>query len=78
MAEGACRVLGADVSVAVTGVAGPDAQEGVEPGTVYFASVVDGVTEAGMLRVPGDRERVRWLTVITVLDHLRRRLLAGG
>ena len=76
MAEGACRVLGCDVAVSVTGVAGPDTQEGVAPGTVFYASVVDGVTEAGMLRVPGDRERVRWLTVITVLDHLRRRLLA--
>jgi nicotinamide-nucleotide amidase len=78
MAVGACRVLGCDVAVAVTGVAGPEPQEGVEPGTVFYASVVDGVTEAGMLRVPGDRERVRWLTVITVLDHLRRRLLATG
>jgi nicotinamide-nucleotide amidase len=77
MAEGACRALGCDVSLAVTGVAGPEPQEGVEPGTVYFASVVDGITEAGALRIPGDRERVRWLTVITVLDHLRRRLLAA-
>ena len=32
MAEGACRVLGCDVAVAVTGVAGPDTQEGVPVG----------------------------------------------
>jgi nicotinamide-nucleotide amidase len=77
MAEGACRVLGCDVSLAVTGVAGPASQEDLALGTVHFATVVDGATEAGTLRVPGDRERVRWLTVVTVLDHLRRRLMAA-
>ena len=34
MARGACEVLGTDVSVATTGVAGPDAWEGIPPGTV--------------------------------------------
>jgi nicotinamide-nucleotide amidase len=76
MAEGACRALGADVAVATTGVAGPGTQEGVQPGTVFVATTVDGVTETGMLRFPGDRERVRQFSVITVLDQLRRRLLA--
>ncbi len=76
MAEGACRALGADVAVATTGVAGPDEQEGVAVGTVFFATTVDGVTETGMVRFPFDRERIRQFTVITVLDHLRRRLLA--
>jgi nicotinamide-nucleotide amidase len=37
MAAGACRLLGADVSVAVTGVAGPDDQDGEPPGTVWLA-----------------------------------------
>ena len=35
MAAGARRVLGADVGVAVTGVAGPDEQEGHPVGTVF-------------------------------------------
>jgi nicotinamide-nucleotide amidase len=76
MSEGACRVLDADVGLATTGVAGPAEQEGIAPGTVFFASTIDGVTETGMVRFPGDRERVRQFSVITVLDHLRRRLLA--
>jgi nicotinamide-nucleotide amidase len=42
MATGVCRVLSADVSVAVTGVAGPDPQDGQEPGTVWMATCVDG------------------------------------
>lgn len=74
MSEGACRVLGADVGVAVTGVAGPTDQEGVPPGTVFLATTVDGVTETAMTRFPGDREMSRQFSVITVLDHLRRRL----
>ena len=76
MAEGACRVLGCDVAVATTGVAGPAEQEGVPAGTVFFATTVDGVTETGMIRFPFDRERTRQFTVITVLSNLRRRLIA--
>lgn len=77
MSEGACRVLGSDVGIAVTGVAGPAEQEGVPAGTVFLASTVDGVTETAMLRFPGDREQIRQFSVITVLDHLRKRLVAG-
>jgi len=76
MSEGACRLLGSDIALATTGVAGPDPLEGVAPGTAFLATTVDGVTEVGMVRFPGDRERVRQFCVITVLDHLRRRLLA--
>lgn len=37
MAEGVARALEADVSVAVTGVGGPDEQDGQPPGTVWVA-----------------------------------------
>lgn len=37
MATGAARVLQADVAVAVTGVGGPDEQDGEPPGTVWLA-----------------------------------------
>ena len=39
---GARRVLGADVGLALTGVAGPDEQEGVAPGTVIVGLALDG------------------------------------
>ena len=78
MAEGACRVLGADVAVAVTGVAGPDGQEGVPVGTVYLGICIDGEADSTMVRLPGDRARVRQFATISVLDWLRRRLLEGG
>jgi PncC family amidohydrolase len=35
MARGVCRVTGSDVGLGITGVAGPDDQEGVDPGTIF-------------------------------------------
>ena len=75
MAIGVCEALGADVSVAVTGVAGPDSQEGQEPGVVWLGTCVDGEAKAVEVRFPYDRTMARQLTVITALDILRRRLL---
>jgi len=76
MALGACATLGADVAVATTGVAGPDAWEGIPPGTVWVATCVDGEVESHMLRFRSDRDRSRQYTTITVLNFLRKRLLA--
>jgi nicotinamide-nucleotide amidase len=78
MAQGAARVLGADVGVATTGVAGPASAEGVPPGTVCLATWVDGEAETLTVRLPGDRDQVRQFAVISVLDLLRRRLLRRG
>lgn len=75
MAAGAARVLGADVGLAVTGVAGPDEQEGQPVGTVWVGSWVDGSTSTVRLALPGGRPEIRASTVISALDHLRRRLL---
>ena len=38
MARSTARLLGADYSVALTGVGGPGAQDGKPPGTVYLAT----------------------------------------
>ena len=76
MAAGARQLLGADVAVAVTGVAGPDEQEGQPVGTVFVGLDLVGALEHVQLRLPGDRRRVREFSVISALDLLRRRLLA--
>jgi len=78
MAEGACRVLGCDVAVSVTGVAGPDTQEGQPVGTVYFGLCLDGEVDSMVIRLPGDRERIRQFSTISVLDWLRRRLVSAA
>ncbi|HLM63025.1 MAG TPA: competence/damage-inducible protein A [Acidimicrobiales bacterium] len=75
MAEGVRRVMDADVGLGITGVAGPDSQEGQRPGTVFMAVAMgedDPVTT--MVRLPGDRQRVRQFACISLLDLLRRRL----
>lgn len=76
MASGALERFGADVAVAMTGVAGPEAQAGVEPGTVWLALRADGVSHARLLKTPGERAAVRRWTTQNALD-LVRRYLAG-
>ena len=78
MVEGAARVLGADCAIAVTGVAGPAAQDGEEPGVVWMATLVDGEVVATRAKFPFDRNRTRQFTTITVMNALRMRLLARG
>ena len=75
MAVGARRVLGSDVGIAVTGVAGPDEQDGLPVGTVCFAiALPDQPAEAISTRLPGDRERIRQFSTISLLNLLRVRL----
>ncbi len=78
MAAGAARVLGADIGLGVTGVAGPTEQEGQPVGTVWMGLAIDGRTESTRIQLPGDRERVRQFATISLLDLLRRRLLSRG
>jgi nicotinamide-nucleotide amidase len=76
MARGARRVLGADVGLGITGVAGPDEQEGHRPGTIFVGLALGGDREIGReLHLPGDRQRVRQFGAISALDLLRRALL---
>ena len=74
MAEGAAKVLGADIGMGVTGVAGPAEQDGQPPGSVFFGLHLDGATETVHVRLPGDRDRVRQFATVSLLDLLRRRL----
>ena len=75
MARGARKRLGADVSVAVTGVAGPGGGTEEKPiGLVYYhAETPDGGAGA-FFSFPGDRESIRRRSVVASL-HLVRRLL---
>jgi nicotinamide-nucleotide amidase len=75
MALGAQRVLGADVGIAVTGVAGPAEQDDRAVGTVFFAIAVPGHEPfAVSTRLPGDRERIRQFATISLLNLVRQRL----
>jgi len=76
MAEGAARVLGADVAVSATGVAGPAEMEGRPVGTVYVGSWLDGEARSAELHLTGSRDRICRAAASHALDHLRHRLLA--
>ena len=78
MAEGALRLSGADIAVAVSGVAGPDGGTAEKPvGMVWFAwAVRDGAnarTDTSCEQFSGDRDLVRELTVAHALQGVLER-----
>lgn len=75
MAHGACEVLGVDVSVAVTGIAGPAGGSDEKPvGLVFLHAVAPDGEQALRFELPGDREWVRARSAAAAL-HLVRRVL---
>lgn len=59
MAQGVRRLLGSDLGVSTTGVAGPESQEGKPVGRVYVAVATPESTEVVELNLDGDRAAVR-------------------
>jgi len=75
MASGARRAFGADVAIAVTGIAGPGGGSPAKPvGLVYVAACGFGRTRCRRACFAGDRQRVRDqaadLALILLLEHL--------
>lgn len=69
MAEGICRLLGADLGIAVTGIAGPAADGTDKPvGLVYIAVSTADSTRVTENHFSGDREAVRNQTIQAALD----------
>lgn len=75
MAQGAVGRSGAQVAIAVTGVAGPTGGSPDKPvGTVWFAWAWPGHLESECLRWPGDRQAVRRQTTAYALAQLMEKL----
>ncbi len=79
MAEGALNLSGADIAVAVSGIAGPDGGTNEKPiGTVWFAwASRDGGkirTETHLANFDGDRDLIRELTVVHALQGVLDRV----
>ena len=70
MAEGAKSVLGVDLAVSVTGIAGPTGELPGKPvGTVYMGYCFRDISGALRLNFEGDRDTIRTCTVLKALNQ---------
>jgi nicotinamide-nucleotide amidase len=78
MALGALHHSHADITAAITGIAGPDGGSEEKPvGTVCFAwATAEGVSESITLHFDGDRELIRRQSVKTALEGVVQLTLA--
>ena len=75
MAQGARRVLGSDIAVGITGIAGPGGGTGEKSvGTVYIALDTKKGTYCRLINGGDTRERVRLMSSNHALDMVRRYL----
>ena len=76
MALGAALEADSDVSISVTGIAGPDGGTAQKPvGLVYIGVCVKNNVHVEEFRFTGDRANVREQTVISALGLLRKCIL---
>ena len=75
MSLGAVARSGADVSMAVSGVAGPGGGSAEKPvGTVWIAWCVEGKADAECFLFGGDRAQIRYATICAALQGLVNRV----
>lgn len=75
MAEGARRIMKADIAVSTTGVAGPDKDDrGNEVGTVYIALAAEGETLCSRFSCGSTREEVRQNAANTAFEMISKYL----
>lgn len=76
MAEGARCLLGSDLALAVTGIAGPEGGTPQKPvGTVYLALADPDGCKVARYQFEGDRASVRQQTAAEALFWLKKRLM---
>ena len=78
LADGARNRCGSEWGIGLTGVAGPDPQDGVAPGTVHIGLSGPGVSTVRTITVSGDRKAVRFTAVEKALVLLSEYLLMTG
>ena len=74
LARGARERCGATWGLGLTGVAGPDPQDGVAPGTVYVGLSGPGADTVRELAETGDRDMIRTSSVRAAFALLREQL----
>lgn len=74
MATRVAEKFGASIGIATTGVAGPDAQDGIAVGTVYVAIARADSVSVQKFAFDGGRDSIRWSTVLAALEILENSL----
>ncbi|NCB28486.1 MAG: competence/damage-inducible protein A [Clostridia bacterium] len=75
MARGVARVLGTDIGIGITGIAGPDGGTEEQPvGLVYISIFYAGNTVTKKMQTSLGRDRVRNHAASTALDMIRRQI----
>ncbi len=67
-----------DVGIGITGVAGPDLQEGKPVGLVFIAIVTPETEVAEQFQMPGDRHDIKRRAALRALNMLRLALSSGS
>ena len=76
MAQGIAKTAGTDIGLSTTGIAGPGGGSTEKPvGLVYVGLYIKGEVKTKMLRLSGDRQKIRERATMQLLDLLRRELL---
>ena len=78
MATGARRLLGADLALSTTGVAGPDLQEGKPAGLAYVGLASPGGVTVREVHATGTRAQVRAAVVEAAVEMIAAELRAGS
>ncbi|MBU3146571.1 competence/damage-inducible protein A [Clostridium sp. CF012] len=76
MAQGIAKTAGTSIGISTTGIAGPDGGSPEKPvGLVYVGIYMNGQVKTKMLKLSGDRQKIRERATMQLLDLLRRELL---
>jgi len=76
MARGLNRIAESNISVAVSGIAGPSGGSADKPvGTVYVSYIINKKISVKRYSFLGDRESIKLRTALEVLNHIRKNIL---
>lgn len=76
MAKGIAKTAGTKIGISTTGIAGPDGGSIEKPvGLVYIGLYMNGQVKTKMLKLSGDRQKIRERATMQLLDLVRRELL---
>jgi nicotinamide-nucleotide amidase len=76
MARGLNRISESNISVAVSGIAGPSGGSADKPvGTVYVSYLINKKISVKRYSFLGDRESIKLRTALEVLNHIRKNIL---